>query len=399
MPAINSSGVKKSPEYAPGIPERSQYGKPLRDLTAGDIVEYVLQHHQTTRNPKVPHYDLRLGTPATRMYSWAVPKAELPDPGKSKPVFQTFLHNPSYNKFEGRIGRGYGEGLVTRADLGKANITKVTPKTLHFALTHVKPSPHYTLIHTGGRDGRSWLLRAKQEPKGMDEKHAGVNVKDIVAALEAMPRAKQIKATISPLASKIRSMAETLAGQHGYVDPASPFWLAPWLPAPDIVAKAAKKTDSTLEISNYFKDLAGRIIKQDKGVLPDDFIYKQSADSVRMQFMSKTGELKKEATIEIADTPALRRVGLQHRRFLADDHGMFFDKVGSYWMKDVHFPLEIVFIDQYGTILEKQSMAVNLQGSAIYTPRVKAAHAIELPGGWCDRHDIKVGDSVQACNQ
>ena len=77
---------------------------------------------------------------------------------------------------------------------------------------------------------------------------------------------------------------------------------------------------------------------------------------------------------------------------------MFFDKAGSYWMKDVHFPLDIVFTDPQGKILDKQAMMVNPRGDIIYTAACPAAHAVELPLGWCSRHGVEVGDQIQVAS-
>ena len=73
---------------------------------------------------------------------------------------------------------------------------------------------------------------------------------------------------------------------------------------------------------------------------------------------------------------------------------MFFDKAGTFWMKDVNFPLDIVFVDKRGKILEKYGMIVDKTGSTLYAPTKKADHAIELPFGFIDKYGIKEGDKA-----
>jgi uncharacterized membrane protein (UPF0127 family) len=76
---------------------------------------------------------------------------------------------------------------------------------------------------------------------------------------------------------------------------------------------------------------------------------------------------------------------------------MFFDKVGTYWMKGVNFPLDIVFVDERGVVLEKQAMYPSTTTFKLHRPSSNmAAHAIELPHGWVDRNGIRTGDRVRA---
>lgn len=100
---------------------------------------------------------------------------------------------------------------------------------------------------------------------------------------------------------------------------------------------------------------------------------------------------------ELADTPELRRRGLSKRAELPVGRGMLFDKVGAYWMKDMEFPIDIVFLDQQGTVLEKQHMPCGPEvARTLYVPASKeAASALELPAGWFDRCGLLPGDRVR----
>jgi hypothetical protein len=152
-------------EYAPGIPDRGRYGDPMTGLTEGQLADYVLQRHETARQPERPHLDLRLGSPSTDLHSWALPKARMPVDKEKLLAVQTQLHNFGYGSFTGPIGKGYGRGLVSMEDKGKARITKVGPDAVHFTLAHTKVPASYTLIRTGGKDGRNWLLVRSTGPK------------------------------------------------------------------------------------------------------------------------------------------------------------------------------------------------------------------------------------------
>lgn len=118
---------------------------------------------------------------------------------------------------------------------------------------------------------------------------------------------------------------------------------------------------------------------------------------VGLEFISKEGAVKASPTVEVADTPESRRIGLSKRAELHANCGMFFDKAGSFWMRDVNFPLDLLFTDTNGTVLQKHTMVVDKKGSTLYHPdNAYAAHAIELPLGYADKHGIVVGDTVRA---
>lgn len=166
----------KQAVYAPGIPDKEDYGDPVNELPPGELAEFTLQHHSTARRPNSPHYDMRLGVPGVTkgMHSWAVPKAEMPTPGEKKLVVQTQVHSHPYGNFTGVIGKGYGEGHVRMAQRGRALITKVTPSTVNFTLADAKQPVRYSLVQLKtGRKTKDWLLlnrRLPTAPEGVGEK-------------------------------------------------------------------------------------------------------------------------------------------------------------------------------------------------------------------------------------
>lgn len=117
---------------------------------------------------------------------------------------------------------------------------------------------------------------------------------------------------------------------------------------------------------------------------------------VRLEFAKDDGTIKAAVVAEVADTPDLRRVGLSNRDTLPGWRGMFFDKAGAFWMKDVNFPLDLLFVDTAGTVLQKHAMHIDKRGDTLYRPdSAYAAHAIELPHGFVDKYGIVLGDVVQ----
>jgi len=142
---------------------------------------------------------------------------------------------------------------------------------------------------------------------------------------------------------------------------------------------------------------AAAVIDNIRRISSGPSVTKQGQARVRLRFKGKDGIVKASALVAVADTPATRRRGLGGHAPLADGQGMFFDKAGTYWMKDVDFPLDILFLADDGRILEKQCMAVEPDPQApatYYTAPATAAHALELPAGWCDRVGVGVGDQI-----
>ena len=110
---------------------------------------------------------------------------------------------------------------------------------------------------------------------------------------------------------------------------------------------------------------------------------------------NEAGKVKCAAFLEIADTFEKRRRGLSKRASLGKMSGMIFDCTGPFWMKDVEFPLDLVFTDDRGKITEKVAMPVDKEGKMRYPAQKSAStHAIELPYGFFDKNGLKIGDFI-----
>jgi uncharacterized protein len=102
-------------------------------------------------------------------------------------------------------------------------------------------------------------------------------------------------------------------------------------------------------------------------------------------------------TIELALSGAQMEQGLMFRRTLASDAGMLFDfKVPTnvaMWMKNTLIPLDMLFLDEHGRIVDIHERAVPLSTDTIAT-KAPARYAVELNGGTVARLGIKIGDRV-----
>jgi uncharacterized protein len=102
-------------------------------------------------------------------------------------------------------------------------------------------------------------------------------------------------------------------------------------------------------------------------------------------------------TIELAITEPEREQGLMFRRSLAPDAGMLFDMDLptniTMWMKNTFIPLDMLFLDLGGRIVDIHERAVP-QSTDIISTRAPARYVIELNGGTAERLGIKIGDRV-----
>lgn len=86
-----------------------------------------------------------------------------------------------------------------------------------------------------------------------------------------------------------------------------------------------------------------------------------------------------------------------YRRELPAGHGMFFvfpgETEGAFWMKNTYLPLDILFIDSEGIVVEAVENTTPLSEELIPSP-VPYRCTLELPAGTVQRHGIKKGDRV-----
>lgn len=106
---------------------------------------------------------------------------------------------------------------------------------------------------------------------------------------------------------------------------------------------------------------------------------------------------------EIAITPQQQAQGLSNRDWLADNTGMLFDFTNSYnkqpsfWMKDMRFSIDIIWISQ-GTIVHIDTNvpvpATTHPTLQTYSPPGSIDYVLEVNAGFSQVHNINIGDQV-----
>jgi len=103
-------------------------------------------------------------------------------------------------------------------------------------------------------------------------------------------------------------------------------------------------------------------------------------------------------TVEVADTPSERELGLQFRRELAPDHGMLFifpsEREQSFWMKNTPIALDMIFInkDQKIVGIVEETVPFSLDPRRVSAP---SQFVLEINGGVSRRYTIQPGDTVR----
>jgi uncharacterized protein len=103
--------------------------------------------------------------------------------------------------------------------------------------------------------------------------------------------------------------------------------------------------------------------------------------------------------VEIAQTNKEKAKGLMGREYLAEDAGILFiydkEDYRSFWMKDMNFPIDIIWINKdkeiVGVIEHASPCLKNCQS---YKSARKAMYVLEIKAGLTDKLEIRIGDKI-----
>ena len=103
--------------------------------------------------------------------------------------------------------------------------------------------------------------------------------------------------------------------------------------------------------------------------------------------------------VYVADSATERQRGLGGREYLAQDQGMIFvfSEDGSYtfWMKDMHFPIDILWLASDGRIVTiAPHVAPDTYPEKTFSPTEPARYVLEVNAGFVDARGVEEGDYV-----
>jgi uncharacterized protein len=105
--------------------------------------------------------------------------------------------------------------------------------------------------------------------------------------------------------------------------------------------------------------------------------------------------------IELAQTPAKRELGLMYRSNLAADDGMLFvfaiPSHVAFWMHNTKIPLDMIFADSDRNIIGIIPDATPFSDTQLAVGG-NSQYVLEVNGGFCARHGVKVGDRLEFFN-
>ncbi|MBV0902612.1 DUF192 domain-containing protein [Haloarcula salina] len=112
------------------------------------------------------------------------------------------------------------------------------------------------------------------------------------------------------------------------------------------------------------------------------------------------GEALGTVEVRIAETGTQRFVGLSETESLGPDEGMLFvhesEETHTYVMRNMSFPLDIIFVAENGTITTIHHAPTPPEGEQ-YSERYSGygKYVLEVNRGWTNRTGVTVGDHVE----
>jgi uncharacterized membrane protein (UPF0127 family) len=129
--------------------------------------------------------------------------------------------------------------------------------------------------------------------------------------------------------------------------------------------------------------------------MPDTGIA-QSLPLVPLTVETRTGDVVLQ--VQVADTDSRRQTGLMFRKSMPETEGMLFifqeTRFVSFWMKNTFIPLDLLFVDDDGTVtsIARDTTPFSLEP----IPSEKPSRAVlEINAGASDRLGIDVGDHLR----
>lgn len=118
-----------------------------------------------------------------------------------------------------------------------------------------------------------------------------------------------------------------------------------------------------------------------------------------LRLFKSSGKHIRTIDIEVADTPYEQELDLKHRNALAPHQGMLFlypqSELRGYYMKDIRFPLDLIFIGPDNKVVSFKENAKALDETTFLPSQVPAQLVLKINGGLSEEWVIEVGDYIE----
>lgn len=138
-------------------------------------------------------------------------------------------------------------------------------------------------------------------------------------------------------------------------------------------------------------------------VLTVSYMYFTDSESIKIPGISKEQPLvtfnnKVPLRVDVVDTPEGRARGLSGRERLGPTEGLLFvfeeNDYHSFWMKDMLFPIDIIWIDGNFIIVDIKRSVRPDTFPRVFEPKDPARFVIETNANFTDSFGIEVGSFV-----
>ena len=153
---------------------------------------------------------------------------------------------------------------------------------------------------------------------------------------------------------------------------------------------------AAVALALVFALVGGGLLAVDAGVFTPD-----SYDDATVTVTDEDGTRLATVDARVADTFQKRYTGLSDTASLSDGEGMLFvhDSPGThaYVMRDMAFPLDILFVDENGTVTtvhHAERPPPDTDDDELKRYRGSGVYVLEVPYGYTNRTGIDAGDTV-----
>lgn len=102
--------------------------------------------------------------------------------------------------------------------------------------------------------------------------------------------------------------------------------------------------------------------------------------------------------VEVVEKKNDLAIGLSGRRYLSSEQGMLFvmgkESRHSFWMKDMYFPIDIVWLDRNLKVVDITENVSPESYPKTFTPTIPAYYVIEVLSGSVEKWGIKKSDTA-----